>query len=137
MTQQQAFQVLPVGLIKGGEASYMADLDTGNIQYYANVVAGALFFSKTYNYSGSYKVNPNLFLSSQLSEVGSVVVIGNLQFTVVKVVGNTAMVSIQVIGQSMNGTAICDLSQKTFSICSFDADAKIGIFDITLKLSPQ
>lgn len=128
-----SYKVLPNGLVQGGMASYILNAVTGSIAYRASIRVGKWFFSKTYEFQGSYLVDPALLNPTNLA-VGKVITIGQLQMKVVSLNPTSAMVSLIVLGQSVTGTAILATTNPVLSLSSLDAKGRVLGLDLVLGL---
>jgi len=133
MRQQQNYIIKKNGAIKGGTASYSVDFETGEIKYDASAIGGFLFFTKTYAFSGTYKVDPELLKSANLRESGELR-IETLKFFVTSVHPNHVEVDLEVEGKDMKGEAIIDTSQEFVKVDSMLALARVAGFEITLDV---
>lgn len=120
---QNNFTVISNGLVQGGTASYTLDSVTGTIAYQAAIKVGKWFISKTYNFSGTYQVDPAILNPANLS-VGKTITMGPLQMRVVSITQNSAMVSLSVPG-SATGTAILSTNQPVLTINALDATVSV------------
>lgn len=135
MTQIQNFSVKPKGLVKGGTASYEANLNTGVIKYDAAVKVGLTsWMSHTYTFSGQYCVSPEILLSSSAKGVGMELFIGNVSFKVLSTTPQTALVSMEIAGQPMRGTALLDISGQYLRVIQMDAVVTVIGKDLELHL---
>lgn len=126
--QIQNLSVLSNGVVKGGSASYQADLDTGLIHFQAAVDVGFLFITKRIQTDpgASYKVDPSMLLSKNLEKIGDKITVGPAQFSFLTAdtAGNTT-VSVS-IGDTVSGEAEIDTSSEFIKINSIDVIVKWG-----------
>lgn len=106
MIQSQSFAIQKNGVVKGGSASYTADLETGIIEYGVILQVGVLFFTKTYKTSGQYKVDPNILKSENWKTSGTKVSVGLLDCTVTSVAVNLSQIDMLIQSQNVKGQGV-------------------------------
>jgi hypothetical protein len=134
---EKRFTVMPNGLVQGGSALYSLDPTTGSIAYRAAVKVGKWFLSKTYEASGTYKVDPTLLNPTNLS-VGKVLQIGDLQMRVQSLGQSTALVALTVGGALKgSGTAILTTNEPVVALNAIDATVTAYGMSLALSLRPE
>lgn len=135
--QLQHFSIQKQGSIKGGDAKYTLNEDTGDIAYEANVTAGFLFITKTYHFAGSYKADLEM-LKSHLETIasGQVKTIGPAVFTVVDVdkEQGCASVNLSLVGQPGQGRAVVHLDDEFLWIEKLNVSTEVSGVSMNLIL---
>lgn len=134
MKQTESYIVKPVGSIKGGDATYTADFETGDIAYSGKVLAKVLFFSKTVPFSGIYKVGVDELKSKTLSTVGNVLKIETVAFKVVSITDNIAAVDVSIDGKEASGRAYFDISADFLKLVGLSANVSYSGLTFTINL---
>lgn len=134
MTQNEKYTIEPVGAVKGGDASYTADLEGGAIAYSAAIKVGYWPAIVSKQVSGSLTVDPKLLKSSAIQNVGDTVKIDVVNFTCSKIFQGTATVNMTVDGQDMYGTAQLDITGEYLKVIGLQAQAKVSVFNLNIQL---
>lgn len=133
----QKLTIQPQGILESGTVQYSAD-QTGLIQWAVGVVAGILFFTQNYDYSGTVKIDPKYF-DSALWSVGMKIAIGPFTMTVASIDQGVATCQVSVVDPqdqlSEAGTALVDLSQPNISVKSISLNGTIQGYDISIAAS--
>lgn len=129
MTQRQAFAIKPNGMVKGGRASYEADLLSGKVTYFAQMTVGVWPFSKTVpdQPNGEYQVDPVCFLSSRLQKVGDTTTIGQVSFQVTGVRPAEVDVKMLIRGTEASGLATIDTSGEFIRVRKIIGTARVPL----------
>lgn len=135
MLQTQSFSVERAGIIKGGMASYTADLSTGAISYTAMINVGWAFITKTFKYEGTYQVDPNELKSRNLNEVGDIVNIADLGLMATNITGDIVTLNVAVSGKAMKGIAVGNISQDCISFSHLNANVEVSGFSLNIVLN--
>jgi len=135
MIQSQKFSISKSGVVRGGEASYSADTDTGEINY--NYEIDKPWPLSPITGADKYSANPQELLSSFFKNVGDKLTIGPVTFTATVIVPGETDVSITIEGKNIQGSAVLDTSGTYFKIRSLTATGSVYGFTVNLQLTPE
>ena len=119
--------------MKSGTASYVANTDTGELNYDASVTVGFLFVKKTQKASGKYTVDPRLLTPAALTKVGDQITLGQVTFTAEDIQPGTTKVGLTIQGQGLSGYAILDTSGQFIRVEYLFAQGKVGPLSLTIE----
>lgn len=134
MTQAQSFKILPNGLVRGGRATYVIDLGTGNVYYSADIKVG--FFTKSTH--GVFQCELSLLRSSSVVE-GAVIKIGSVTFKILSVAqeARVALVRMTVDSGSIEGSVRMDLSGEYVRVTALDGTASAWGMTLTIQATEE
>lgn len=135
MIQSQKFSVSKSGVVRGGDASYSADLDTGMIDYSYSIKKP--WPLSPIEGSSRYLADPQELLSSFFKKSGDKLTIGPVTFTATTIVPGETDVEIAIEGLNMTGSAVLDTSGTYFKILKINASGSMYGFSINLQLNPE
>lgn len=124
MIQRQDFTIRANGVIKGGNAFYSLDTDTGETTY-----QGVVFMPR---FVPNKKIGPSVYriddvkLLSSLRNVGDSVVAGPLTFKVTQLVTERLMTDVYLNGENC-GTATFDAAQEFLRLVFISVHIKVPI----------
>lgn len=138
MIQSQWFEIQKQGLVRGGQASYQADLATGQLTYQVSLKVG-FGFTKTYRFTGSYYVAASVLKSSTLDTVGKMGTIRPLSFKVTEKGESYARVNLSLHEFPLSGKATFDLRQPYLRLTYLSAEGQVSGVNgqITLTEAPR
>lgn len=125
----QKLLLVPQGYIKDGQASFVADENTGAITASEDIEAQIMFIPKELKSESNAKVDPKMFLSSSIVK-GLKFVVGPVTAVVTTVTQGGASVSILVADDEQSvhgdGTITLDLTGKFWKISHVLLNASVG-----------
>lgn len=134
MQQRQYFSIAPNGIVRGGNASYVADLVTGAIAYEIEVI---LPLWQTKKASGYCQVDPSYFKSDKFKKAGDLLKIGNANFYCSSMGPSTVFVLITIDNSKMTGHATFDKTGDFLEITSLQASGNAMSFAFDLLFTPK
>lgn len=140
MQQIQNFEIAPNGSVRGGNASYTVDLDTGIVNFSAKVLL-PWYMGSSRSESGTYPedpktADPKIFLSSNYTKIGDYLAVGSVTLTITSIDSGVAEVRVDVFGQNVKGNASVDLRGQYVSILQANMQGTSFGIDFNILLNP-
>lgn len=135
----QKLAIAPKGIIKEGFIQYSVDTVSGLIDWASHVVVGLFMFNKTFDNSGSVKLDPKSFLSATWA-AGMKFTMGPVTISVVSISPDkvaTCQIKVYDAGNQIDesGAAYFDLSQTYISVKSLRLAGTIQGYDVNVSAS--
>lgn len=121
------FQIVPSGVIKGGDFNYEFNAENKLLTYKTTVKVGKFGMSKNFEAAGHQNIEPEQLESSKYSTVGAAIEFANLKGNVMKIDGQVATANVYMTDMDAKGTATFDISGQYVSLLTLDAEGKVKV----------
>lgn len=135
MIQTQSFEIQPNGIVKYGAADYSANLETGVVTYFAEIVVGFWFIKKTYTKTGSIVFPPEYFNKSYWANNNSLVVISGITFNHLYSPSSNKML-VESTTSDFSGKSTVSFPNDRAFINTLTSTAHINGVDLEINLVP-
>lgn len=135
------FDIVPNGIIKGGNFEYEFHADKRLLTYKSVIKVGKWGMSKSFDAAGHQNIEPEQLESAKYNTVGAKIEFANLKGTITKVGHMVAHAQISMNDMEVSGTAQFDISGKYVALITLDAHGRervpvLGKVDFRLIIQP-
>lgn len=121
------FQILPSGIIKGGNFEYSYDPEYGFLSYKTNIEVRKWGITRKFEADGSQKIAKEEIESAKYNHVGAEIKFANLSGKVTKIEGSLATAAVTTSDIEAAGTAVFDLSGTYAELDHLEALGKVKV----------